>query len=130
MCTSGMWCDYTSHQLHYCSNSPYLNSNLFYKLPAYICFDLSFSLSYYVTQYNITPKQCSICEYKCNAVCGPDMSCTDLFSALVRLPVHSLTSRGHSHGHSHSFCSILKTTTVTCSARKLHVIRFFYHPPM
>lgn len=37
-----------------------------------------------------------------------DMCCTDLFSALVRLPVHSLTSRGHSHGHSHSFCSILK----------------------
>lgn len=30
------------------------------------------------------------------------------FSALVRLPVHSLTSRGHSQGHSHSFCSILK----------------------
>lgn len=33
---------------------------------------------------------------------------THLFSALVRLPVHSLTSRGHSHGHSHSFCSILR----------------------
>lgn len=31
-----------------------------------------------------------------------------LFSALVRLPVHSLTSRGHSQGHSHSFCSILQ----------------------
>ena len=26
----------------------------------------------------------------------------------MRLPVHSLTSRGHSHGHSHSFCSILR----------------------
>lgn len=35
---------------------------------------------------------------------------TDLFSALVRLPVHSSTSRGHSHGHSHSFCSILNKT--------------------
>lgn len=31
-----------------------------------------------------------------------------LFSALVRFPVHSFTSRGHSHGHSHSFCSILR----------------------
>lgn len=34
-----------------------------------------------------------------------------LFSALVRLPVHSFTSRGHSHGHSHSFCSILRRKT-------------------
>lgn len=42
--------------------------------------------------------------------CGWTMLCTDLFSALVRLPVHSLTSRGHSHGHSHSFCSILSKT--------------------
>lgn len=31
-----------------------------------------------------------------------------LFSALVRFPVHSFTSKGHSHGHSHSFCSILR----------------------
>lgn len=48
-------------------------------------------------------------------------ACTDLFSALVRLPVHSLTSRGHSHGHSHSFCSILKHT-VNCPVRNTVVV--------
>lgn len=31
-----------------------------------------------------------------------------LLSALVRFPVHSFTSSGHSQGHSHSFCSILQ----------------------
>lgn len=34
--------------------------------------------------------------------------CSHLLSAFVRLPVHSFTSRGHSQGHSHSFCSILE----------------------
>ena len=50
-------------------------------------------------------------KYMCVCVCV--CVCTRffiyLFSALVRLPVHSLTSRGHSQGHSHSFCSILKS---------------------
>lgn len=31
-----------------------------------------------------------------------------LLSALVKFPVHSFTSSGHSQGHSHSFCSILQ----------------------
>lgn len=55
------------------------------------------------------------------------MFCTDLFSALVRLPVHSLTSRGHSHGHSHSFCSILKnqkshTVSHTFALKTMHCL--------
>lgn len=47
--------------------------------------------------------------------------CTHLFSALVRLPVHSLTSRGHSQGHSHSFCSILNSKQLNSrSVRNLY----------
>lgn len=47
------------------------------------------------------------------------------FSALVRLPVHSLTSRGHSQGHSHSFCSILKSknkVTMQTVDSKLYIV--------
>lgn len=56
-------------------------------------------------------------------VVWPKVVCTNVFSALVRFPVHSLTSRGHSHGHSHSFCSILKNTAEDVIVAEMNVYR-------
>lgn len=49
-----------------------------------------------------------------------------LFSALVRLPVHSFTSRGHSQGHSHSFCSILRKMGIHWKGLFAGILTWYY----